>query len=220
MNKFGAIIRATLLCLLSSAYSCAGATGATHPNSFANKDGTTLSTAFSAQLQAYEVYLAKRGETLLIHTLTLEFQNKGMHSVSTSDFNGDGYGDVILQGDCGNRACMGSVYFFDPGNKSLRKAFTKEFSNITPRDGLVILGSGSGCCSFEYQAIRLSADRMSVDLKPAFYVVIEAPSAGSEKSRCSFLDSNFADMPAQGALLDLCTVYGQSFEIESSDSRR
>jgi hypothetical protein len=221
MNKFRAIMAAMAHCwLFSACYGGAIVTGAPHSSSFLNRDGTTLSTAFLRRPQAYQVFLTKAGETRLIQTLSLEFENKDMHSATTSDLNGDGYGDVVLEGDCGNRTCAGSVYFFNSGNGNLHKVFTKEFSTITQRDDLLILGSGSGCCSFEYQALRFSVDRMSVDLKPVLYIGIKAPGAQSEKSKCFFLDSNFAYMPANRALIDLCTLYGQSFEIESSDSRQ
>ncbi|MGM9486239.1 FG-GAP repeat domain-containing protein [Ideonella sp. YS5] len=205
------------LCWIFSACSTGVATGAPSSGSYANGDGTILFISFSDRLQAYEVRLTKMGETQFIQALALEFENKSMHSASASDLNGDGYGDIVLEGDCGNRTCAHSVYFFDPSTRSLRRVLAKEFSTIARRGDLLILGGGSGCCSFEYQALRLSADRMSVDTKPTFYVAIEAPRAGGDKAKCTFSDSTFGVIPAPKGLLDLCSVYGLSFEAESSE---
>jgi hypothetical protein len=152
------------------------------------------------------------GKSQVIQALPLEFENADMHSAIASDLNGDGYGDIDLEGDCGNRACSHATYLFDPTTKTLHKALAAEFSTAVRHDGFLLLGSGSGCCAYEYRALRLSLNGMRIESHPEFYVGVQSPDSPSGKSRCSFLNSDRRPIAALQAFLDLCKVYGPAFE--------
>jgi hypothetical protein len=143
----------------------------------------------------------------------LEFENADMHSATALDLNGDGFGDIDLEGDCGNRACKHLVYLYDPATKRLHEALSKNFSTMARVDDMLILGSGSGCCAFEYEVLRLAPGRMRIDSRPEFYVDIESPDKPFEKSLCVFLDSNRRPIPPLKEFVELCSVFGPQFEM-------
>ena len=187
---------------------------------FKNPDETLMSIRSDGDVAGYSVYLAlPRGRDVRVDKLINSFINKTAHSAIIQDVDGDGYGDVAIQGDCGNRVCESLVFLFDSKSRKLYFAFKKSFSTISNRNGLVVLGGGSGCCMFGYEVIKLRRVGRKVNVATEFYVtVLSSTDPAQDESKCTFMDSNnnIIAPPGRG-FMGLCDAYGRSYYVVSPE---
>ena len=187
---------------------------------FKNPDETLMSIRSNGNVAGYSVYLAlPRGRDVRVDKLINSFINKTAHSAIIQDVDGDGYGDVAIQGDCGNRVCESLVFLFDSKSRKLYFAFKKSFSTISNRNGLVVLGGGSGCCMFEFEVIKLSRVGRKFNVATEFYVtVLSSTDPEQDESRCTFMDSNNNIIAPPGReFMGLCAAYGSSYYVVSPE---
>lgn len=204
-------------CVLMMVASCAFAADEGHlPDlKFVNRDGSVLLVR-SVGAQGYRVSLRGPAGNRTAGVLRIwTDQDPATFEVRLVDFDQDGFGDVELQGECGNRACRKQIQLFDPIARRLKVFFDGEYSTAEISDGFLIIGAGSGCCSHESRLFRWEPKGRSVPAEPELQVTVVSGVGGEAGDRvtCTFVNSQLQRVKPPASLLRLCEVYGKEYQL-------
>lgn len=139
---------------------------------------------------------------------------------SLSDFDKDGYLDLIVRGQCGaGPNCEGNIYRFDPATQSFYHFFSGGYSELDVSDGYIVENGRASCCAWESHVYKIPQDLTLIEYdRMDFGILITAPEDDKGPARCKFFrpssEGEEIIKPPAKRWLTYCQQYGNSYVIE------
>ena len=183
---------------------------------YLNKDGSRISLKYSPnKRQVFVTWITGDKRKLLLKLKPAIESNINLFSATMVDIDNDGFGDIEVSGDCGNRVCEKTIYRFNSNQKSFMEFFKGAYSTVKLDGKFLITGGGSGCCSYEYKIYELKQKDYVANTNPDYIVSISNFGEGEQaKVECTFSDNNAKTIPPPKVSWEtLCEIYGKNYKL-------
>lgn len=150
----------------------------------------------------------------------IEFPSNGsslpFFDVQLLDINADGYWDVEVTGNCGNKVCEKKLYVYSLLSHEFFLFYDGGYEFREMDGGFLVTGGASGCCEYEYNAQKVTDFYAPAARDISFTISVHAPDADG-RAQCIFRDGAGVMIPPPAhSLVRYCNKYGGYILIDPS----